>query len=67
MDGEAWWAAVHGVAQSQTQLKRLSSSSSSFVLYDFYHNKKFFKYINPTLKSVFNSIFVLGEHAHKTS
>ena len=25
----AWWAAVYGVAQSQTQLKRLSSSSSS--------------------------------------
>ena len=28
-DREAWWAAVYGVAQSQTQLKRLSSSSSS--------------------------------------
>ena len=28
-DGEAWWAAVYGVAQSQTRLKRLSSSSSS--------------------------------------
>ena len=28
-DGEAWWAAVYGVAQSQTQLKQLSSSSSS--------------------------------------
>ena len=28
-DGEAWWAAVYGVAQSRTQLKRLSSSSSS--------------------------------------
>ena len=28
MDGGAWWAAVHGVAQSQTQLKLLSSSSS---------------------------------------
>ena len=26
----AWWAAVYGVAQSQTQLKRLSSSSSNF-------------------------------------
>jgi len=26
MDGEAWWAAVHGVAQSRTGLKRLSSS-----------------------------------------
>ena len=29
MDGEAWWAADHGVAQSRTRLKRLSSSSSS--------------------------------------
>ena len=28
-DGRAWWAAVYGVAQSWTQLKRLSSSSSS--------------------------------------
>ena len=28
-DGGAWWAAVPGVAQSQTRLKRLSSSSSS--------------------------------------
>ena len=27
-DRGAWWAAVYGVAQSQTQLKRLSSSSS---------------------------------------
>ena len=27
-DGEAWWAAVYGVAQSRTWLKRLSSSSS---------------------------------------
>ena len=31
-DGGAWWAAVYGVAQSQTWLKRLSSSSSSKVL-----------------------------------
>ena len=23
MDGEAWWAAVYGVAQSRTQLKQL--------------------------------------------
>ena len=28
-DGEAWWAAVSGVAQSQTRMKWLSSSSSS--------------------------------------
>ena len=29
--GGAWWAAIYGVAQSQTQLKWLSSSSSSRV------------------------------------
>ena len=28
-DGGDWWAAIHGVSQSQTQLKRLSSGSSS--------------------------------------
>ena len=27
MDGGAWWAAVYGVAESQTRLMRLSSSS----------------------------------------
>ena len=31
-DGGGWWAAVYGVAQSWTQLKRLSSSSSSTVV-----------------------------------
>ena len=31
-DGGAWWAAVYGVAQSQIQLKWLSSSSSSQAL-----------------------------------
>ena len=30
-DGEAWWAAVYGVAQTQTRLKRLNSSSSSWT------------------------------------
>ena len=29
MVGGAWWAAIYGVAQSQTQLKQLSSNSSS--------------------------------------
>ena len=30
-DGRAWWAAVYGVAQSRTRLKRLSSSSSTTI------------------------------------
>ena len=41
-DGGAWWAAVYGVAQSQTRLKWLSSSSSSnpacgFQLWFYFH------------------------------
>ena len=30
-DGGAWWAAIYGVAQSWTRLKRLSSSSSKKI------------------------------------
>ena len=33
-DGGAWWATVSGVAQSWTQLKRLSSSSSRITRKD---------------------------------
>ena len=32
-DGGAWWAAIYGATQSQTRLKRLSSSSSSSSVY----------------------------------
>ena len=36
-DGEAWWAAIYGVAESRTRLKRLSSSSnSSNAIFDVY-------------------------------
>ena len=31
-DHEAWWGAVYGVAQSQTRLKGLSSSSSTYFI-----------------------------------
>ena len=34
-DGGTWWAAVYGVAQIRTQLKRLSSSSSKHSLKGF--------------------------------
>ena len=37
-DGGAWWAAVFGVAQSRTQLKRLSRS----IFYLSVHQKQFF-------------------------
>ena len=32
-DGGAWWAAIYGVAQSRTRLKRLSSSSRGVAGY----------------------------------
>ena len=39
--GGAWWAAVSGVAQSRTRLKRLSSSSMLFLtLYENMHCKR---------------------------
>ena len=31
-DGGTWWAAIYGVAQSRTQLKRLSSSKESLEI-----------------------------------
>ena len=31
-DRGAWWAAIYGVAQSRTRLKRLSSSSSRYLM-----------------------------------
>ena len=39
-DGGAWWAAVYGVAQSRTRLKRLSSSSSSLKTHLEFWRKK---------------------------
>ena len=47
-DGGAWWAAVYGIAQSRTQLKRLSSSSSSIWL----------KYWGPPMLSAYIFIIV---------
>ena len=37
MDRIAWWAAAYVVAQSQTQLKQLSSSSSPYVSFNIYN------------------------------
>ena len=39
-DGGPWWAAIYGVAQSRTRLKRLSSSSSSHHLQWFWSPRK---------------------------
>ena len=39
-DRGAWWAVVYGVVQSQTRLKRLSSSSSSINAYSLLESKE---------------------------
>ena len=46
----AWWASAYGVAQSQTRLKRLSSSSSSSKLILNVVGTKSFPYQNTPLK-----------------
>ena len=46
-DGGAWWAAIYGVTQSQTRLKRLSSSSSikeNEVSFLYYYGKSYEMY-----------------------
>ena len=47
-DGAAWWAAIYGVAQSQTRLRWLSSSSSNLLygpaltfIHDYWKNHSF--------------------------
>ena len=34
-DGGVWWASIYGVAQSETRLKRLSSSSKLIIIWFF--------------------------------
>ena len=52
-DRGAWWAAVYGVAQSWTRLKRLSSSSSRIInrehdiQQEFFHSLGFFFFLFP--------------------
>ena len=62
MDGEAWWAAVYGVAQSQTRLKRLSSSSVFFTLVIvFFFSGYFFIFSGSLLKfSLCSSVLFHG-------
>ena len=50
-DRGAWWAAIYGVTQNRTLLKRLSSSSSSYILFSHHtYAKKMIKILtNPQL------------------
>ena len=65
-DGGAWWAAVSGVAQSRTWLKRLSSSSSTGVktgttysLGQFWNISQTYKYVYH-FDNVSNKILTVG-------
>ena len=56
---EAWWAAVHGVAQSRTQLKWLSSSSSYIKVTELLEPVK--------MKNIWNGFSLSVEWAFKIS
>ena len=57
-DGGAWWAAVYGVAQSWTRLKRLSSSGSRVEILE---NKKTMPI---TSKTTMNKDSIMGNDEH---
>ena len=59
-DGGAWWATVSGVAQSQTRLKRLSSSCS-ITVFKRQIKKTIAKQNKHLIKIMFETIFT-GEH-----
>ena len=67
-DGAAWWAAVYGVAQSQTQLKRLSSSSSLTLRVSPWAIKHSFIYSKEERRQVFmeRHSFQSGGHAYQS-
>ena len=65
-DGGTWWDAVYGVTQSQTQLKRLNSSSSSKDRVKIYIASKYSAEWAPLWKIIHSSlhyivIFVLSK------
>ena len=65
-DGGAWWAAIYGVAQSRTRLKRLSSSSERFWPSSRPHSKVWpFQGTNASLWSQSSDFFLLIPSAFK--
>ena len=60
-DRGAWWAAIYGVTQSRTQLKRLSSSScsSSTVLFNFFLFFRWIVFTSSLLTFSFISVLLL--------
>ena len=60
----AWWAAVYGVAQSQTQLQRLSSKSSSMRFWISSSVSSFFFRTNSLLTSLVSPPTVFPPSPH---
>ena len=68
-DGGAWWAAIYGVAQSRTRLKRLSSSSSSSSILNILKKARYKSYSimqnrgnkESILKLMVQGMLVIGE------
>ena len=58
-DGEAWWAAIYGVAQSRTRLKWLSSSSSSVLWIELSPHQ------NSHIEALTSNVTILGDRASK--
>ena len=66
-DGEAWWAAVYGVAKSRTQLKRLSSSSSSSrasLIAQLANKRIYIIFLDYTYGKIYNICCTLSELLH---
>ena len=57
-DGEAWWVAVYGVAQSWTRLKRLSSSAAAlqYLKYSEEYNYFYFKINKTFVQIILNTV-----------
>ena len=71
MDGEAWWATVHGVTKSQTQLRDFTFKMQLKYIY-IYKRSQRSKYRNKTLPTLVQRektnllTNVFGVHANGT-
>ena len=67
MDGEAWWAIVHGVAKSQTQLEQLSTQHTHthkcvyelFISAQFSGIKCIYTVVQPSPPSISRTVLIL--------